>query len=206
MRFRSMTITLTMIMAMCTFSFAMSISPGPVNMVIISSGVTNGVRKTMPFVSGATIGFTTLLAFIGFGFIQVLSTYPLFLKFLTIAGSLFIIYMGYKIATAVGELNVELEERKIPGFFEGFMLQWLNSKAWIAAVSGVSLFSSADSVLIAFIFCYFVLCYVCLAFWAIMGHKAAILLNTNARLKAFNQLMGFLLIATACYLMIVQLS
>jgi threonine/homoserine/homoserine lactone efflux protein len=201
-----MDITLTMIMAMCTFSFAMSISPGPVNMVIVSSGVTNGVRKTMPFVSGATIGFTLLLAFIGFGFIQILSAYPLFLKYLTVAGSLFIIYVGYKIATATGELNVELEKRKIPGFFEGFLLQWLNSKAWIAAVSGVSLFSSADSVLITFIFCYFVLCYACLAFWAIMGQKAAILLNTNTRLQAFNRLMGFLLIVTAGYLMFAQLS
>jgi threonine/homoserine/homoserine lactone efflux protein len=52
--------------AMLMFSLTMSISPGPVNMVIISSS--HGFRKTLPFVSGATIGFTLLLILVGFGF------------------------------------------------------------------------------------------------------------------------------------------
>ncbi|EPP7098025.1 LysE family transporter, partial [Klebsiella michiganensis] len=44
----------------------MSISPGPVNMVIISSGANHGFRKTLPFISGATTGFTLLLILVGF--------------------------------------------------------------------------------------------------------------------------------------------
>jgi threonine/homoserine/homoserine lactone efflux protein len=56
------------VIAMISFSLTMSISPGPVNMVIISSGASYGVRKTFSFVSGVTIGFTLLLLFIGLGF------------------------------------------------------------------------------------------------------------------------------------------
>lgn len=64
--------------AMFFFSLAMSISPGPVNMVIVSSGINYGIKRTMPYVSGATIGFTLLLLFIGLGFFQVINAFPFF--------------------------------------------------------------------------------------------------------------------------------
>jgi threonine/homoserine/homoserine lactone efflux protein len=59
---------MSLFIAMFSFSLVMSISPGPVNMVIVSSGASYGVRKTFSFVSGGTIGFTSLLLFIGLGF------------------------------------------------------------------------------------------------------------------------------------------
>ncbi|MCO1335598.1 hypothetical protein MO867_14765 [Microbulbifer sp. OS29] len=58
---------MSLFLAMFGFSLAMPITPGPVNMVIISSGVNHGFSRTLPFVSGATVGFTLLLSMIGFG-------------------------------------------------------------------------------------------------------------------------------------------
>ncbi|PLO79127.1 lysine transporter LysE, partial [Klebsiella quasipneumoniae] len=52
---------MVLILTMLMFALALSFSPGPVNMVIISSGAAHGFRKTFSFVSGATIGFTLLL-------------------------------------------------------------------------------------------------------------------------------------------------
>ena len=193
--------TITLFIAMCTFSLAMSISPGPVNMVIVSSGINHGLKKTMPFVSGATIGFTMLLAFIGFGFIQVLVLFPLFLKYLTVIGASFIIYLGIKVAKSGGTISVS-EEMKLATFWEGFALQWLNPKAWIACVSGVSLFSSVNNnaIFSTFALCYFFICYASLIFWAILGDKATVFLNNSNRLRIFNLSMGSLLICTAFYL------
>ncbi len=45
--------------------------------------------------------------------------------------------MGYKIAASHPEIKVKKAD--IPKFYEGFLLQWLNPKAWIACVSGVSI-------------------------------------------------------------------
>ncbi|HBQ8024281.1 TPA: LysE family translocator, partial [Klebsiella aerogenes] len=129
---------MTLILAMFLFSLTMSISPGPVNMVIISSGASYGFRRTFPFVSGATIGFTLLLIVIGFGFYASIEKYPLFFKYLNVAGSAFIIYIGYKIASSRSELS--LTKSEAPSFTQGFLLQWLNPKAWIACASGVVLF------------------------------------------------------------------
>ena len=59
---------MTLLLAMLSFSLVMSITPGPVNMIILSSGISYGVKRTIPYVSGATVGFTLLLLLIGFGF------------------------------------------------------------------------------------------------------------------------------------------
>lgn len=195
---------MTLFFAMLLFSLTMSISPGPVNMVIISSGASYGFRRTLPFVSGATIGFTLLLIVIGFGFYTVIEKHPLFFKYLNIAGSVFIIYVGYKIASSQPELS--LTKSKAPGFAQGFLLQWLNPKAWIACASGVVLFSEpSNSIsLMAFIIIYFLVCYLSLALWAVFGKNVSTLLNSIGRIRAFNLCMGVILIATAFYMLLAQ--
>jgi threonine/homoserine/homoserine lactone efflux protein len=192
---------MSLLLAMFLFSLAMSISPGPVNMIILSSGVNYGVKRTIPYVSGATVGFTLLLLFIGLGFFQFIKAYPFFLTYLAIGGSLYIIYIGYKIASEKPEIEVK-KKSNIPKFYEGFLLQWLNPKAWIACVSGVSIFSSAESYVPFLIFSgiYFLVCYASLAVWAIMGAKVSSLLSSHFRLRLFNLAMGILLIVTAGYL------
>ena len=91
---------MTLLLAMFSFSLVMSITPGPVNMIILSSSISYGLKKTIPYVSGATVGFILLLLFIGLGFSRFVNTYPSFLTYLAIIGSLYIIYMGYKIASS----------------------------------------------------------------------------------------------------------
>jgi threonine/homoserine/homoserine lactone efflux protein len=64
------------------------------------------LEKRSPF-SGATTGFTLLLILVGFGFYAVIDKYPLFFNYLNIAGSAFIIYVGYKIAASAPELSLK---------------------------------------------------------------------------------------------------
>ncbi len=197
--------TITTLFAMFSFSLAMSISPGPVNMMIISSGINHGVRKTMPFVSGATIGFTLLLVMIGFGLMNILNVYPSLLHYIEVSGAIFIIYMGYKIATSISDLSTLNNDKKTLKFHEGFLLQWLNPKAWIACVSGVSMFVSSTSTFVVFVIIYFVVCYLSLSIWGVLGQKMTKFLNTDTRLKAFNILMGGILIFSASSLIIIKI-
>ena len=173
-------------------------------MIVASSGASYGVRKTFPFVSGATIGFTLLLLFLGF--YKVIDLYPSILKYLAVMGSLLIIYMGYLIASSKPVLNIK--EQKQPTFIQGFLLQWLNPKAWIACVAGISLFSVPDShqLFLTLSLVYFLTCYFSLLFWSVRGDKVTIFLNSESKLKFFNQLMGGLLIITACFLIFSQFN
>ncbi|HSW92992.1 MAG TPA: LysE family translocator [Gammaproteobacteria bacterium] len=196
---------MTLLLAMVSFSLAMSITPGPVNMIILSSGISYGAKRTIPYVSGATVGFISLLFFIGFGFSQFIHAYPFFLTYLAIVGSLYIIYMGYKIASSKPEL--EISKKDTPKFYEGFLLQWINPKAWIACVSGASIFSSTESYdsFLTFTIIYFIVCYLSLSVWAISGDKVSYFLKDHFRLRLFNLTMGILLIITAGYLCYGQL-
>jgi threonine/homoserine/homoserine lactone efflux protein len=191
---------MTLLLAMFTFALVMSITPGPVNMIIFSSGISHGIKRTIPYVSRATVGFTLLLLFIGFGFSQFIKAYPFFLTYLAIIGSLYIIYMGYKIASSKPEL--EISKKDAPKFYEGFLLQWINPKAWIACVSGASIFSTAESYhsFLMFTIIYFIVCYLSLCVWAILGDKVSYLLKDHFRLRLFNFIMGLVLMITAGYL------
>lgn len=195
---------MTLLLAMFSFSLVMSITPGPVNMIILSSSINYGVKRTIPYVSGATFGFTLLLLFIGFGFSQFIKAYPFFLTYLMILGSLYIIYMGYKIASSKPELKIS--KKDVPKFYEGFLLQWINPKAWIACISGVSIFSNATSYdsFLTFSIIYFIICYISLGVWAILGDKFSYLINDRFHLRLFNFIMGLLLMITAVYLCSVQ--
>ncbi|HGF0150699.1 TPA: LysE family translocator [Klebsiella variicola] len=100
---------MVLIATMFLYALALSFSPGPVNMVIISSGVMHGFRKTFAFVSGATLGFTLLLIFVSFGVYTVITTHPQFFKYLNVLGSIFILYQGYKIATSQPDWSLKKE-------------------------------------------------------------------------------------------------
>ncbi len=91
---------LALLLAMGAFSLSLSISPGPVNLTIVASGANHGFRRTLPFVTGATLGFVLLLAFVGFWFVRAIEAYPRFFDYLGMAGAAFIAHVGYRIATA----------------------------------------------------------------------------------------------------------
>ena len=189
------------LLAMAIFAFTMSISPGPVNMVIVASGAQHGVWRTLPFVSGATLGFTALLTLIGFGLMQVFAAQPWVLVVLGWSGAAFIVYLGCRIAMSVPELD--RAAGAAPGFWQGALLQWLNPKAWIACAAGVAMFASADSMapLLWFLAIYFSICYAALAAWAVLGERVGRWLNSRARWRVFNGLMGASLVATAIYML-----
>lgn len=191
---------MTLLLAMFSFSLVMSITPGPVNMIILSSGINYGVKKTIPYVTGATVGFIFLLLFIGFGFSQFIKAYPFFQNYLAIVGSLYIIYLGYKIACSKSKLKESKND--VLKFYQGFLLQWINPKAWIACVSGASIFSSAKSYgpFLTFSIIYFIVCYISLSVWAILGNRVSYLLKDHVHLRFFNFTMGLLLMITAGYL------
>ncbi|WP_213073695.1 LysE family translocator [Acinetobacter ihumii] len=186
-------------LSMFTFSLSMSISPGPVNLTILGSAMNYGARKTFAFIFGATIGFTLLLAAVCFGLYQIILLYIGLLDIITILGTLLLVWIGFNILRSAGQkISIsEIDQTKIPTFLQGFLMQWLNPKAWIAAVAGTALFSITQNALhlIFFVMIYFVVCFISLLIWGIAGEKLAKLLNTPQRAKVFNIVMGVVLIA-----------
>lgn len=189
---------LSLILSMFIFSLSMSISPGPVNLTILTSSMNYGAKRSFGFISGATIGFTLLLASVCFGLYQIIVVYPLLLDIITVLGTVLLLWIGLNILRAEGTTisTQSHAQTKIPTFMQGALMQWLNPKAWIAAVAGTGLFSTGqiENALLIFVLIYFVVCYLSLFLWGVVGQKLANFLNTGNRARIFNVVMGLVLI------------
>jgi len=88
--------------SMAGFALASSITPGPVNLVALNSGLRFGGRATLPHVTGATIGFTLLLALIGLGLAGMLEALPAARNVIAWSGALFILWQAVRLWLAPG--------------------------------------------------------------------------------------------------------
>ncbi|MBT3147002.1 LysE family translocator [Neptunomonas phycophila] len=128
--------TITLILPMTAFALAASISPGPVNLVCLSSGTRYPLSKGLMFVTGATLGFIVLFVAIGLGLYSILTAVPGLNGFLRWAGIVFLLYLSVQLLRDDGRLH-EGETHKAPGFLTGAIMQWLNPKAWLASASRI---------------------------------------------------------------------
>ncbi|WP_120512799.1 LysE family translocator [Photobacterium salinisoli] len=119
--------------------FPLVFSPGPANIVFAASGASVGVRRSLPLLLGIDTVFLIKSLLIGLGLGALIQEYPLTLQLLQCAGALYIIYL------AVGFLKTSLLEhngqQKRLGFFDGVIIQLLNSKGWLLVLLMFSLFS-----------------------------------------------------------------
>ncbi|MEI8593796.1 LysE family translocator [Photobacterium sp. Hal280] len=114
-------------------------SPGPANIVFAASGASVGVRRSLPLLLGIDTVFLIKSLLIGLGLGALIQKYPLALQLLQCAGAIYIIYL------AVGFLKTSLLEhngqQKRLGFYDGVIIQLLNSKGWLLVLLMFSLFS-----------------------------------------------------------------
>jgi len=192
----------TVLLSMSLFALIGAITPGPVNIIATSSGATFGYLRTLPHILGATISYTLIVFLVGTGLNQLLTDTPTITEILKYLGSTFLLYMAYKIATSNGDNGDNDNKSSPPSFIQGALCQGLNPKAWLVSMSGVSVFvltqiaTDTLNYLLAYTIISFVLCFVGISTWAIVGHLIREFLAEPKRQRTFNRLMGILLSLT----------
>jgi threonine/homoserine/homoserine lactone efflux protein len=111
-------------------------TPGPNNTLAATLGANYGLRRALPFVCAVPVGWGVLLVanVAGLG-IMVLSFPPLRWGLLT-AGVLYLLWLASKLVRA-RQLS-EHSSSPIVGFRQGVLLQFINIKAWLLAMSVAS--------------------------------------------------------------------
>ena len=131
------------LIAFILFCSAAAFSPGPNNFMASYSAFNFGLKKTLPIIYGVTFGFPLLIICINFGLSIVFKKYPEIQKIITVAGTIFLVYMAYKIATTK---NTENKNVKNPATFINIVLfQFINPKAVICAAFITSTFISQEN-------------------------------------------------------------
>ncbi|MES2257148.1 MAG: LysE family translocator [Pseudomonadota bacterium] len=122
-----------------SFAFVSSITPGPNNIMLTSSGIRFGFRRSIPHMLGITIGFGVLLALCAAGIGALVMAVPLLQTVLKIAGSAYLLYLAWQMRSMRFDRKVEQAQRPI-GFVAAAVFQFCNPKAWIMAITGGSAF------------------------------------------------------------------
>ncbi|MEX5360727.1 LysE family transporter [Pseudomonas guariconensis] len=187
-------------LSMAAFALAASISPGPVNIVALGSGARHGLRASLGHAAGATLGFCLLLVLVGLGLHELLLHWPLLGRLLHGGGVLFLLYMAWKLACDNGQLTTEHQD-DAPSAWHGAAMQWLNPKAWLAAVAGIGAYTGGEQHLLwLFAWIYGPICFVSIASWAWAGSVIRQYLGNPGHMRMFNRALAALLLASALYL------
>ncbi|MBP2168617.1 threonine/homoserine/homoserine lactone efflux protein [Erwinia toletana] len=135
---------LSLFLSMLGFLWVAAITPGPNNMLLTASGANFGFLRSLPLMIGIMLGMQAMLLLVAFGVGGLLLLYPSLHLILKIAGSLYLLWLAWKIGTASYE---KLETGDGPAapmpFWQGGLLQLINPKAWLMALGAVASFSLA---------------------------------------------------------------
>ena len=185
--------------ALALFAFVASITPGPNNLMLMTSGVKYGFGRTLPHLVGVILGFALMIAVVGLGLGVLFARYPQILPAMRIAGSLYMIWLALKIALAKPLGQVEPGGRPI-GFAAAAGFQWVNPKAWAMALGALAAYvgvvdSYAGGVLVIAALCAMIAIPCCIA-WTLFGASLSRVLKDPRVARPFNWTMAALLIAS----------
>ena len=177
-------------------SFSMGFTPGPNNAVASYSAFNFGIRKTLPIIFGVGLGYTVLVILLILVLISVFQKYPYLQEIIRILGSIFLIYLAYKISFSKGKSNSS-EENPVK-FYETFFFQFINPKGIMAAITLISKFVIQEDYVrsaITVILVCSVTAFLSISSWAFLGKFLRKFATNNKFIKRFNYAMSILLVA-----------
>lgn len=184
--------------SLIVFSLAMSITPGPNNLLLTSSGLTYGFRRTIPAMIGTLIGVGLLFVIAGAGVGAIVMAHPHSDLVLRVVGASYLIYLAVRLWRA-GEPG-EVEKKPPLKAIQVAAFQFVNPKAWMMTISAISIYAAsaenyqlhASLVTVTFL----VISAPCIAVWAGFGAGMKAVLTNPQRRQLFNRAMaGFTLAA-----------
>ena len=191
--------------ALVSFYFVMFVTPGPNNIMLFASGVKYGFKKTIPHILGIPLGHFIQISLVSLGLGFVFQAYPMVQQVLKIIGCLYLFFLAYRM---FGSLN--MKESKKTGrplkFYEAALFQILNPKAWVIAITAVSVFFPKDESFITGLL--FLTCIApivnlpSISIWVLFGSSIRVLISNPAVKKTIEVILAVLLVGTGLMILI----
>ena len=193
--------TMSMIVSISTFILITHITPGPTNVILLSSVLNYGYKKSFPFMLANIISYPLLMVFTAFGIGMFLIQHHNIMLMLKIIGLVYLSWMAWKIFNdSTSYENGESVKTKPYSFLQGLVYPWLNPKAWVVYSSIITVFVTSiekSSQQFSFIiFLIFIAMIITVGVWSIGGILLKRFLKNKEVLKRINQTMAILLICS----------
>lgn len=187
------------IIAMVLFAISSSVTPGPNNILVMTSGVNFGVKKSIPLLSGICSGFAIMLLLVGFGFAQIFEIFPSLHLIIKCLGVGYLLYLA-KLIAGSGELGQSEQQNQPLSFIKGALFQWVNAKAWIVATGAIAAFTTvgehfySQNLMLAITF--FIVSFPSVGLWLLFGSMLKEKLADSSKRRLFNYTMSGLLVVS----------
>ncbi|MGQ0576625.1 MAG: LysE family translocator [Pseudonocardia sp.] len=186
-------------LSLAFFVVATAGSPGPNNVMIMTSGANHGWRRSIPHLVGINIGFPLMIVVVGVGLGGLVVTSPVFHRILQPIGVLYLLYLAWRIAAAPVEVSGTASSRPL-SLLQAAAFQWVNPKAWVMALGAIATYTVADGgyawQVLVIAAAFMVLSTPCTGGWLWLGIALGQILHSPRRLRTFNVLMAVLLVAS----------
>jgi threonine/homoserine/homoserine lactone efflux protein len=186
-------------LALVVFAFVMAMTPGPNNIMLTASGVNFGFARSVPHMSGVTIGFLVLVGACAGGLGLLFASVPALQLVLKVAGAGYMLWLAWKVANskpADGEGDAAAQPLT---FLQAAAFQWVNPKGVLAALSGIALFMRPGHAVSDFsimVTVYGLATLASVTVWTGFGVALRRLLTNPRHARIFNIAMGLLLVAS----------
>jgi threonine/homoserine/homoserine lactone efflux protein len=189
-----------LLLAFVVFAIVMFFTPGPNNIMLLSSGLTYGFRPTVPHILGITFGFAFMVGTVGVGLGTVFLAYPILQTILKWGGVAYLVYLAAAIAMSDPVKPEEGGRRKGPMTFIGAaMFQWINAKGWVMVISTITAYAAIAAFplnIVIQVAISLVLGVMSCVTWAMFGSALRPLLSSPRAVRIFNIVMALLLLAS----------
>jgi threonine/homoserine/homoserine lactone efflux protein len=188
-----------LLIAFLVFITVMYVTPGPNNIMVLSSGLTYGFRRTVPHIAGITVGCAFMIAAVGVGFGAVFVAYPVLQTVLKYLGSAYLVYLAVAIAMSGPPKAGEAHTRKPMTFLGAAMFQWVNVKGWVMVIGTITAYAAIArfpwniAIQAGLALCLGV---VSSSIWTLFGSALRPVLSSERAVRAFNIVMALLLLAS----------
>jgi threonine/homoserine/homoserine lactone efflux protein len=185
--------------AFVIFALVMFFTPGPNNIMLLSSGLTYGFRRTVPHIAGVATGFSFMVAAVGLGLGTIFIAYPVLQTILKYAGTAYLVYLSAVIAMAGPVASGQENQRGPMTFWGAAMFQWVNAKGWVMVIGIITAYAAIAS------FPWNIVVQTAMSLlmgtlssvtWALFGSSLRPLLTSPGVVRAFNIVMAVLLLAS----------
>ncbi|MEI7264528.1 LysE family translocator [Pectobacterium carotovorum] len=177
----------------------MSITPGPNNLLLATSGVNFGLRRTLPMLMGILIGCALQTALMGVALELLLSWLSMIRLPLTVLGCVYLLWLSWKIVrSSAPELQGRVQPMTV---LQGTLFQAVNPKAWLMS-SNIALLYAASGGLFTTVVAFMALNLPCILVWALLGDRIGKHLQEPWKLKAFNGIMALSLVLTTFWMLV----
>lgn len=189
--------------AFVSYVTVMSITPGPNNLLLASSGVNFGLRRTLPMLFGISAGCALQLV-LTTSLLAAILNWATVLRFpLAVIGCAYLLWLSWKLFNAASPASKQ--QAQPMRFVSGALFQAVNPKAWLMAINVAILFTPRTGASLSHtlwvIAGFTLLNFPCVMVWAILGDRLRDALRVAWKLRLFNGVMAGLMAFTAAWLL-----